>query len=173
MIFCIFLHEIYSIEDCIYYWDCTSNDGHWTIPSGYSFDANGITMNQASNDAVCDITFPKNCIMECTMKYYSVYKFLPQMSAFNVYSSQDNENTLVLRDASDPNAWNNRTVIQNTHLEDGLNSIQINNDVGSVIVNGAVLGTKNLITSTQQLLLRPNTNPNRKYSVKDLKIKPL
>lgn len=130
-------------------------------------------MDRASSNATCNITFPTNCKLECTMKYHNVYKFLPQINGFNVYSSQDNENNLVLRDSSDPNAWNNRTTINNTHLNDGINIIQINNNVGSVIVNDTVLGTKNLLTSTQQLILPSNTNSNRKYSVKNIKIKPL
>lgn len=130
-------------------------------------------MNQASSSATCDITFPTNCELECTMKYHNIYKLLPQINGFNGYSSQDNENVLVLRDSSDPNAWNNRTTINNTHLNDGINIIQTNNNVGRIIVNDTVLGTKNLLTSTQQLILPSNTYANRKYSVKDIKVRQL
>ena len=131
-------------------------------------------MNQASSNATCDITIPSNTKMDCTTKYYSVYKFLPMLNQFNVYSSQEgSSNELVLRDMDDSNAWNNRTTINNTHLSDGLHTIIIQNNVGTVKEGSTTLGSKNLIGTTKNLQLPANSNSNRKYSVKDIKIKPL
>lgn len=47
------------------------------------------------------------------------------------------------------------------------------NNVGSLIYNNQVIGSKNLLGNNKSLSFEINSNSNRTFTIKDIKVKPL
>ena len=167
-----------QITDYWYIWDCTSSDGHLTIPSGtnYSYSSNGLrVVNRSSgtSSGTFDITLPDDCEVEFTMSYENIFRILLNIGGFGGYWSA-NDNKLRLVDNNDPNAWNNRTEINMSSFPLSATFIMKNqNNVGSLIYNNQVIGSKNLLGNNKSLSFEINTNSNRAFTINNIKIRQL
>ena len=157
------LSDEIQITDYWYKWDCTSSDGHLTIPSGtnYSYSSNGLrVVNRSSgtSSGTFDITLPDDCEVEFTMSYENIFRLLLQVGGFSSYWSA-NDNKLRLVDNNDPNAWANRTEINmSTFPTEATFIIKNQNNIGSIFYNTQVIGSKNLLNNNKILSFEINSN---------------
>lgn len=165
------------IEDCTYYWDCTSDDGHWNWHSSMtrSYSSDGLTFTKnGSNGAICsksDITLPSEFECEFTWKSGVGYSICVNAGGGGIECQVGSQIWYYLRQCAESST--------NTITESNAPS---NNDVFKIVRqngeikyyrNDVLKGTNTLSTMDYSYLELTAFASSRSSTIKDIKIKPL
>jgi len=169
--------ETYSIQDCTYYWDCLSDDGHWTWGNvAHSFSSNGVTTSRSSGTgAVCaysDITLPTNFECEFTWNGGTAYSICVNAGGGGIEKPiGQNQTWYYLRECANASA-NAQTVNENATSGDVF-KIKRDNGILYFYRNNVQVASITPSNPNYDKLELTAFSSNRNSTLKDIKVKPL
>lgn len=175
---CRSLIQTYAIEDCTYYWDCLSDDGHfdWQSYMVHTHNSNGLTFYRGTGaGAVCtpsDITVPTDFEAEYTYIGGVAYSCGVIIGGGSLIHDVNNHRTWYYYRECATNFNNTQIEVSETISSGDKIKICRENGVLTLYHNNVLKHTISGYGNYNKVELE-SYNSSRSTTIKDLKIKPL